>query len=87
MLPFLCVEVTFLFACFVGVKALKNGLVISSSVDQRLVVWEIVGEDQVLKRKANASSCSSVNGRFTLENEQMTEDFFKSTIVSDGRVV
>ena len=36
-----------LFVCFVGVKALENGLVISSSVDQRLALWEVVRKDQV----------------------------------------
>ncbi|KAJ7336501.1 hypothetical protein OS493_011706 [Desmophyllum pertusum] len=30
-----------------GVKAVMNGLVISSSVDQRLIVWEMVSTDQV----------------------------------------
>ena len=30
-----------------GVKALRSGLVISSSVDQRLALWELVKEDQV----------------------------------------
>lgn len=30
-----------------GVKTLKNGLIVSSSVDQRVVVWELVSEKQV----------------------------------------
>lgn len=30
-----------------GVKALRSGLVISSSVDQRLALWELAKEDQV----------------------------------------
>ncbi|XP_067037076.1 tRNA (34-2'-O)-methyltransferase regulator WDR6-like isoform X3 [Acropora muricata] len=29
-----------------GVKTLKNGLIVSSSVDQRIVVWELVSEKQ-----------------------------------------
>ena len=44
------------FQCFfvslLGVKALKDGFAISSSVDQRIVLWEIVDTGQVCSNVA-----------------------------------
>ena len=41
---FLC---SLFFVPLLGVKALKDGFAISSSVDQRIVLWEIVDSGQV----------------------------------------
>ena len=51
---FLC-SLFFVLCSFVpllGVKALKDGFAISSSIDQRIVLWEIVDTGQVCSNVA-----------------------------------
>ena len=45
-------NVSLFFVSLLGVKALKDGFAISSSVDQRIVLWEIVDTGQVCSNVA-----------------------------------
>ena len=45
-------DVSLFFVSLLGVKALKDGCAISSSVDQRIVLWEIVDSGQVCSNLA-----------------------------------
>lgn len=45
-------NVSLFFVPLLGLKALKDGFAISSSVDQRIVLWEIVDTGQVCSNLA-----------------------------------
>ena len=45
-------DVSLFFVPLLGVKALKDGFAISSSIDQRIVLWEIVDTGQVCSNLA-----------------------------------